>query len=114
MAIGQDQTGGLFARPDVTSIGVESWAQMAGVHPSSPLVGGRGVPDGGIQANYPYSRVAVSGTASNAPVPSHVSEILNFKQSPMPWLLGAAILYLGLIHLHVNGTAGFGVGRGKK
>lgn len=116
MAYGQDQTGGVFARPDVTSIGLETWAQMGGVHPSNPLVGGRGA-DGGVDPDYHFSRVSVAGApaANGAPTPSHISEILNFKGSPMPWLLIGAIAYLGLVHLHANGTisAGGGVGRKK-
>lgn len=114
MAYGQNQTGGLFARPDVESLGLETWAQMGGVHPSSPLVGGRGAPDGGVDPDYQFRRVALSASGTHGQAPSHVSEILNFKHSPMPWLLLAAIAYLGLVHLHVNGSAGVGVGRSKK
>jgi hypothetical protein len=115
MATGQYQTGGLFSRPDVETLGIATWADMTGVDPNSPLVGGRNVPTGGVEPQYKYRRVALAAGPStptgHAPMHAHFSEILNFRHSPMPWLLLAAILYLGLIHLHVTGQVGAGVGR---
>jgi hypothetical protein len=107
MAYGQQQGGGVFALPDDPSLGAQTWAQMSGVHPDSPLVGGRGAPSGGIDADYHYRRVAVASPAQQ-PVGqrAHASEILNFRGSPMPWILLAALGYLGLVHLHVLGKIG--------
>lgn len=111
MATGQDTAvRGVFAVPDVPSLGPMTWAEMGGVHPDSPLVGGRGSPTGGVDPDYKYRRVAVGSTAATAtatPV-GHFSELLNFRGSPMPWILLAAIAYLGLVHVSVAGSAGVG------
>jgi hypothetical protein len=111
MAMGQDQGGGLFARPDVPALGPATWAEMSAVHPDSPLVGGRAPYSGGIEPAFNLRRVALA-----APNPSphpgaegiqgHPSELLNFKGSPMPWILLAALAYLGLVHLHAAGRFG--------
>jgi hypothetical protein len=107
MAIGQGQGGGLFAMPDVPSLGPQTWAQMSGVHPDSPLVGGRGAPGGGIDPDYKYRRVALA-SPDQMPIGQrqHFSELLNFRGSPMPWLLLATLAYLGIVHLHILGKVG--------
>jgi hypothetical protein len=108
MATGQGQGGGVFGVPDVSGLGAMTWGEMSGVHPDSPLVGGRGTPTGGIDPDYKYRRVATGAppAASTAGTPMHNShrELLNFSHSPMPWILIGLIAYLGLVHLHVSGT----------
>jgi hypothetical protein len=107
MAIGQGQTAGLFAMPDVPALGAATWGQMSGMHPDSPLVGGRGAPNGGIDPDYKYRRVALaSPDAMPVGQRQHFSELLNFSHSPLPWILLAALAYLGLVHLHVNSRVG--------
>jgi hypothetical protein len=107
MAIGQGQGGGLFGRPDNPSLGPLTWTEMSGLHPDSPLVGGRGAPSGGIDPDFKYRRVAVA-TPDQMPVGQrqHAAELLNFSGSPMPWILLAALAYMGLVHLHVIGKVG--------
>jgi hypothetical protein len=118
MAIGQGQGGGLFALPDMPALGPTTWAQMSGLEPDNPLVGGRG-PAGGVDPDHHYRRVAVA-TPDAMPIGQrqHFSELLNFSHSPMPWILFAALAYLGFVALHVSGRAGpfsasAGVGKGK-
>jgi hypothetical protein len=107
MAIGQGQGGGLFSLPDVPSLGPATWGDMSGVHPDSPLVGGRGTPSGGIDPDFKYRRVALaSPSQQEVGQRAHASELLNFSHSPMPWILIAALAYFGLVHLHVNGKVG--------
>jgi hypothetical protein len=107
MATGQGQGGGLFALPDMPELGASTWAEMSGVHPDSPLVGGRGTPSGGVDPDFKYRRVAVA-TPDGMPVGqrAHFSEVMNFSGSPMPWLLLAALAYFGLVHLHLAGRLG--------
>src|SRR5438270_2647952 len=103
MATGQGQSGGVFGWPDVPALGYETWAQMSGVHPDSPLVGGRGSPSGGVDPDYKYRRVAIAApdAAGNhgAPMKAHYSELMNLKGNPIGWVLIAAIIYLGLAHV---------------
>lgn len=111
MAIGQGQGGGLFAQPDMPSLGPATWADMGGVHPDSPLVGGRGAPSGGIDPDFKYRRVAVASvdvTPASGGSAGSFSELLNFKGNPLPWILIAAIAYLGLVHVSIAGSAGVG------
>lgn len=107
MAGGQAQGGGLLTMPESPGLGPVTWAQMSGMHPDSPMVGGRGAPSGGVDPDYKYRRVAVA-SGDQAPVGQrqHFSELLNFRGSPMPWLLLAALAYLGIVHLHLNGRIG--------
>lgn len=108
MATGQGQSGGVFALPDQDH-GYETWASMSGVHPSNPLVGGRGA-TGGVDPDYHLRNVAlgapdVAGNAG-APMKAHYSEILNLKGNPVGWVLIAAIIYLGLAHISLHGRVG--------
>lgn len=112
---GQGQRGGVFAPPLAEGVGADDWASLTAMHPDSPLVNGPGLP---MEADYRYRRVAV-GQPSSAPLPGaenvqgHFTELFNFRGSPMPWVLLIAIAYLGLVHLHVTGSAGLGIGRKK-
>ena len=110
MAGGQGQGGGVFALPDVPSLGQETWADMAGVHPNDPLVGGRGAQ--GIVVNNAYRQVALgapdpsAGAASGAPMSGNWREIFNLKGNPVGWVLIASIIYLGLAHISLQGRLG--------
>src|SRR5438270_103472 len=99
-----------MSQPDVPDVGLGQWAAVSGMHPDDPLVGGRGGMVGGTRrvARAAPDQTALPGAEN---IQGHYSQLLNFKGSPMPWLLLAAIAYLGLVHLHVAGGASVGLGR---
>jgi hypothetical protein len=107
MAIGQGQGGGVFSWPDAPALGAATWADMSGVRPDNPLVGGRGAAGGVGGDDYRYRKVALAAP-EHQPVGqrAHFTELLNFSGSPMPWILLAALAYLGLIHLHAGAKVG--------
>lgn len=105
-ATGQLQGGGVFSWPDVPELGYETWAEMSGMQPAHPLVGGQaGQP--GYEAG--QRQVAVSDPAQVAVAQSgqgaraNWAELFNLRGNPIGWVLIAAVLYLGLAHLHVRG-----------
>lgn len=116
MAFGLADTVGVMDRPVTDSgVGYADWATMSGVSPAHPLVGGSaGQPGYGSTAT---RTVAVAAPQSQSPqatsARSHWSELFNFRGNPTGWVLVAAVLYLGLMHVHVRagGSAGFGKGR---
>jgi hypothetical protein len=118
MATGQLQGGGVFSWPDVPTLGIQTWAGMSGMTPGHPLVGGSGP---GSQNGVTGARsVAIAqppptqGAVAGAPGSQNWRELFNLKGNPTGWVLIAAILYLGLMHLHVRGGADFGVGKGRR
>ena len=116
MAGGLGQGGGVFSLPDNPSLGADTWAMMGGVDPGSPLVGGRG-PRGGPTADFSYRQVALgtadpaAGAAAGAPMAANWREIFNLKGNPVGWVLIAAIIYLGLAHISLHGSARAGRAR---
>lgn len=120
MAFGQGQGGGLQDPPAVQGVGLGDWAQMAGMDPAHPLVGGSaGSPGyGGGQRQVfvaDSSMASQAAVASGSPMRANWSEIFNLKGNPIGWVLIASILYLGLMHIHAKAgvSAGFSGGRGK-
>jgi len=112
MATGQLQSGGVFAWPDAPGLGYSTWASMSGVHPDSPLVGGRAGEHGyaGTLVTGQSRRVALASpdaaAASDAPMKAHYSELWNLKSNPVGWVLVAAVIYLGLAHVSLNARVG--------
>lgn len=120
-ATGQLQGGGVFSWPDVPELGYETWADMSGMSPGHPLVGGAaGSP--GYGGGQRQVAVAAPATASQAnlaagsPARANWSEIFNLKGNPVGWVLIASILYLGLMHIHVRAgvSGGFSGGKGRR
>jgi hypothetical protein len=113
-AFGQADVGGVMDYPLVPDAGLESWAQMSSMQPGHPLVGGSaGAPGyGGGQRQVVVGAPApTQPVASGSPTASHWSELFNFKGNPIGWVAIAAVLFLGLMHIHVRGGADVGVGR---
>lgn len=112
MAMGQNQRGGLAAMPDLPELGPATWSELSGMDPGHPLVGGRG-PYGNVDADYHLRQVAIAhGRPQPMPgaeaVQASWRELGDLKHNPLPWVLIAAVLYLGLFHVHVSGGVGFG------
>ena len=106
--MGQAQGGGLFSAPDQNTIGPMTWASMGGVDASSPLVGGPGSMSGSATNDRRVAVGAVDPTPASGGSAGGYKELLNFKGSPLPWILIAAIAYLGLAHLSISGAVGVG------
>jgi hypothetical protein len=118
MATGQMQEGGVFEWPATPEVGYEDWAGMSGMSPGHPLVGGSaGVPGyGGGQRQVAVAAPnPTAGVASGSPARANWAELFNLRGNPIGWVLIAAVLFLGLMHIHVKAgaNAGFGAGVGK-
>lgn len=108
-----NQSGGVAAPSDVPFAGADQWSQMTGVSPMSPLVGGPGLGT----ANLPYnvdgarSRIVSNDAGPDTAAP-HLSvlddwrDVLNFRGSPMPWLLLLMLVMLGFMQLRIHARAG--------
>jgi hypothetical protein len=110
MATGQDQGGGVFALPDVPSLGLATWADMTSMQPGHPLVGGEaGQPGyGGGQRQVMIASGSQQNTQTlGSPARSHWSELFNLGGNPIGWVLIAVVLFWGLQHIHVRAGAGF-------
>jgi hypothetical protein len=115
MATGLGQDAGAFTWPDVPDVGYQDWAQLTGMQPAHPLVGGNaGTPGyGGGQRSVAVadpSQAAVSQVAAGSPARASWAELFNLKGNPIGWVLIAAIAYLGLAHIHVNAGVSGGLG----
>lgn len=119
MATGvNDQTGGVMSPSDVHFAGADAWAQMTGVSPMSPLVGGPGQgtaesPAGPYTIDGHASRIVTNDAAPIAGITGPGSavlddwrDVLNFKGSPAPWLLLLLLVMLGFMQLRVQARAG--------
>lgn len=115
MAFGLADTAGVMDRPvSDSAVGYADWAGMSGIGPGHPLVGGMaGQPGYGVLGR----QVAIAAPGGAAPeaqsARAHWSELFNFRGNPLGWVLIAAILYLGLMHIHVRGGGSLGFGRSR-
>jgi hypothetical protein len=122
MALGLSRRGGIASEPQLPNLGLDSWAEVSMMQPDSPyLGGGSGAdPDGGVM-NPMWSRQRISSlpgaataAASGAPSSmSHWSDLFNVQHNSTFWILIAAILFLGLMHLRVAGSVGAGARVGR-
>ncbi len=106
---GVGQSGGVFEWPAVPELGYDTWAEMSGMQPGHPLVGGvAGTPGyGGGQRQVAIAQAnPTAGVASGAPARSHWSELFNFKGNPIGWVLLMALGYYALNHIHFRASVG--------
>ena len=117
MAFGLDSdVAGVFAVPNDQDVGYDDWATMSGMQPGHPLVGGySGSPGyGGGQRQVAVadgsSTAGLAQVAAGSPARQNWTELFNLKGNPVGWVCIFAILYLGLMHIHVRagGGASFG------
>lgn len=116
MATGVVQdSGGVAAPTDVYMAGAGAWEQMTGVSAMSPLVGGPGLGRGDMPYNVDgaRSRIVSNDAATVDPVMGPGAnvldswrDVLNFKGSPIPWLLLLSLVIVGFMHLRVEARAG--------
>jgi hypothetical protein len=134
MALGltPSATGGVMAPADVRGAGELEWAETSGVRPTNPLVGGPQWPGGafgGADVDVDRGRSILvttpEGQAANTggimvpvghpgmgPI-ANWREMFDFRGSPMPWLLLAALILLGFMEFRLQARARAGRGRGR-
>ena len=113
--LGPSESGGVMAPADVRGAGEMEWATISGLAPTNPLVGGPGY---GYDVDQGRSRVVTTpdgqagpATAGLAATPDGVQlqddwrDLINFKGSPMPWLLILALVMLGFMQFRVSARA---------
>lgn len=108
--------GGVMSGADVAGAGQDAWSRVAGVPPLSVLVGGPGHPDDPISPAYNVSRLAnriVTQDATPGPLTGPGIELLddwrdtlNFRGSPVPWLLLMTLGIVGLMQFRLMVRAG--------
>src|SRR4051812_12932274 len=110
--------GAIVAAPATGGQGRMDWASMAGVDASSPAVGGRLVeglyahdvdPGRSGIVSTPNAGASASGAGAGtdmAPVLDDWRDLLNFRGSPMPWLLLLTLAMLGFAQFAVSGRVG--------
>lgn len=112
------QSGGVMSPADVAFAGAGAWAEMTGVSPMSPLVGGPGQagaggPSGPYAVDGRASRIVTNGaptidpiTGSGASLLDDWRDVFNFSGSPVPWLLLLILVMVGFMQLRVQARAG--------
>jgi hypothetical protein len=108
--------GGLAATPDIPGLGPLSWAEMAGMSPEHPMVGGPDIAGlGAFDVDRGRSRIVslpdVGPTAGPVAGPGvnlidDWRDLFNFRGSPMPWLLLGSVVVLGLMQLRISARVG--------
>jgi hypothetical protein len=122
VATGQTSGGAIAAHTDVPFAGDAEWSRVSGISPSHPLVGGPRVAGlGAYDVDRGRSMIVTTPEGQMGPAAGGVAavpdtpgielvdtwrDLLNFKGSPMPWLLLFALVFLGLMSFRVQARAG--------
>lgn len=107
MSMGLGQHAGEFASPDFPDFGIATWDQMSGLDVDHPYVGGPVV--GGFSPDSEGTglvRMAAGDTPAEISGVQHWSELLNWRESPLPYFLGLSLLFFGLLSLQVHARVG--------
>lgn len=108
---------GVMAPSDVPGAGMDAWARTSGVPPTSALVGGPGDLTDAWHAPYNVDRargrivtndVGMIGPAGGpgAGILDSWRDVLNWRNSPAPWILIALLGVLGLMQFRLMVRAG--------
>jgi hypothetical protein len=113
-----------MAPTDVRDAGDIEWSVTSGISATNPIVSDTRTDYGGFDADHGRSRIvttpegqqgpAGAGAAMAAPDAPGVAlldswrDLMNFKGSPMPWLLILAVLFLGFMQFRVDARARVG------
>lgn len=107
MAAGLGQFQGAFASPDDRFDGVEDWTALSGMNPGDAHV------DRSLGGGDPFAtpevisqRVSTTHTPAEISGAQHWSEVLNWRESPMPYLIVLVLLMLGFVQLQVAARLG--------
>lgn len=97
---------GVMAPPDVFRAGASEWARVSGIDAADPLVGGgQGF---SYDVDSSKSRI-VTGTMGPDPASRQFDDwrdIMNWRDSPIFWIMLASIVALGLIQLSLSAKVG--------
>jgi hypothetical protein len=118
--------GGIMAPADVRGAGEFEWATVAGVPPTSYLVGGptfdgdvdRGrsrivtTPDGQVGPATGGLAATPDGSTPGVELVDTWRDLFNFRGSPMPWLLVLALVMLGFMQFRLSARGRAGRARG--
>lgn len=125
MATGLTSDGGVMAPADVRDAGELEWSTTSGVSPTNPIAS-RGRPDFGFDPDWgrgdrivttPEGNVGgpagggVMATPDGVQLLDDWRDLLNFKGSPMPWLLLGALIFVGFMSFRVEARARAGARR---
>lgn len=113
---GLTEGGALAASPDVQGMGSMTWAEMVGVAPGDPLIGGGPAGTGGVgrfDADARFGHV-VSTMPGNDPAVADQGadlfddwrDLFDFRNSPAPYVLALALAAIGFIQLRMVARAG--------
>lgn len=109
-----------MAPADVSGAGSLQWAETAGIPPTNPMVGGPQYGEAGIDSDRGRARIVTTPEAQLGPATggimatgdartnrqlAHWSDLLNFRGSPMPWLLIGALIALGFMDFRLQARA---------
>ncbi len=121
MPIGREgsERGGVIDPADVRGAGPMEWAEMVGIAPDHPLVGGGSEMGNNINERWsrvitqPYSQAGPAADTIATPegaasAMGHWRDLFNLRGSATPWLLLllVAIVYLSHLKLSASGAAG--------
>jgi hypothetical protein len=109
---------GVMAPSDVPGAGMDAWTRTQGIPPTSALVGGPG--DLSDDWHMPYNvdrsrgRIITNDSAGlvgpqggpGAGLLDDWRDVLNWRHSPAPWLLLAALAVVGLMQFRLQVRAG--------
>jgi hypothetical protein len=102
MAIGLDTSGngGVMSVPQVPGLGDDQWAQMSGMSPAHPLIGGYAGSAGYGTGQRRISTIPNQGAAiaSGNPSYQHWSQLFNLKNNPIGWVLILILAYYAMHH----------------
>lgn len=117
--LGASGRGATMAPPDLPDAGAIEWSRVGGMSPRSPIVGYSGGSRPGVDPGFQRERMQTlpaggpaSGGTMVGPEAKHLDDwrdIINFRHSPMPWLLVASLIVVGLLQLRLS--AGISAGR---
>jgi hypothetical protein len=116
MAYGLSDVAGVFSLPPDTELGYDTWAEMSGMSPHHPLVGGHaGQPgyEGGQRQIAVAQAPATMAASAGAPPAAHWSQLFNLKGNPIGWVAIGVLLYYALNFVHFRGGVSAAVKAGK-
>ena len=102
---GLGQLNAAFASPAIGA-GVSDWASLVGMDIADAGVEHLGGADPFLDPMATSQRVATTQTAAEFSGVQHWSDILNWRNSPMPYLLVLVLFMLGVIQLQVAARLG--------
>jgi hypothetical protein len=109
---GRNDDAGWTADPtDVVGAGAQSYEDVIGIPASRSMVGGpqwntSGMVETDVGLQRLVGEMAPAATAHGTAMLDDWRDVLNWRDSPAPWILLAILAAIGFVHLRVNTKAG--------